>query len=237
MKSPIDVVKGKVIGYDPNTGEVTIKAVYTDWATMARRGYDTCLVQMVDKRPLSDKQRRSCYAMIGEIADYTGMGAEEAKTWMKLKFIAEDIQDTADKIFSLSNASMSLICAFQNFLVDFILSWDIPTGIPLLNMVDDIEHYVYGCLIHKKCCICGKPAVLHHWDRVGAGRDRKSIDHIGMRALPLCWDHHTECHMKPQEEFDANYHIRPVKIDKTIAKVYGLNTKDKKKGGKKDVTE
>lgn len=227
MKSPTDTVKGKIVDYNPTTGEVTIKASYSDWPTMAKREYKECLIQMVDSRPLSGKQRRSCYAMINEIADYTGMGSEEAKTWMKLKFITEDIQDTADKIFSLSNASMSLVCAFQSFLIDFILAWDIPTKVPLINMVDDVDQYVYSCLVHKKCCVCGKPAYLHHVDRIGAGNDRKKINHIGLRAEPLCFEHHTECHTKPQEEFDDYYHIKPVKIDKVIAKVYKLNTKDK----------
>lgn len=234
MKSAADTVKGKIVDYNPQTGEITIKAVYDDWITMTRREYKNCLIQFEDSRPLSAKQRKHCYAMIGEIADYTGMEQEEAKTWMKLKFLSEDFEGMADKIFSLSNASMSMICQFQNFLVDFILSWSIPTRIPLINMIDDVEQYVYSCLVHKKCCVCGRPAVLHHWDRVGAGNDRSEINHIGMRAEPLCFEHHTECHTKPQEEFDALYHLQPVRIDKTICKIYKLNSKGDKKGGKKD---
>ena len=225
MKTPVDTIKAKITDYNPDTGELTLKAVYTDLPTMLRREYKECIVQMVDSRPLSGKQRGNVYAMIHEIADYTGMGAEETKTWMKLKFITEDLQETADRLFSLSNAPMSLVCAFQNFLVDFILSWNIPTRKPLIEMVDDVEQYVYSCLIHKRCAVCGKPAYLHHVDRVGAGRDRKTINHIGLRAEPLCFEHHTECHTQPQEEFDALYHLKPVKIDKTIAKMYGLNTK------------
>lgn len=232
MKTPADTVKGQIVGYDPKTGEVTIKAAYTDWPTMAKREYRECLVQMVDSRPLSEKQRRSCYAMIREIADYTGMEVEEAKTWMKLKYLSEDFEGMADRIFSLANASMSLVCEFQAFLVDFILAWGIPTRKPLITMVDDVEQYIYSCLIHRKCCVCGKPAHLHHVDRVGAGNDRKAINHIGLRAEPLCFEHHTECHTKPQDEFDGYYHIKPVRIDKTIAKVYGLNVKNK--GGKND---
>lgn len=232
MKTSADTVKGRIVGYDPKTGEVTIKASYTDWPTMAKREYKECLVQMVDSRHLSDKQRRACYALIREIADYTGMGTEESKQWMKLKFLSEDFDGMAEKIFSLANASMSLVCQFQSFLIDFILSWDIPTNVPLISLVDDVEHYVYSCLVHKKCCVCGKPAYLHHVDRVGAGNDRKTINHIGLRAEPLCFEHHTECHTKPQEEFDAHYHLKPVKIDKVIAKVYGLNTKTK--GGLKN---
>ena len=223
MKSSVDVVKGRIVDYNPTTDEVTIKARYADWMTLTRREYKECLIQMIDSRPLSGKQRRACYAMIREISDYTGMGMEETKTFMKIKFVTEDLQQTADRIFSLSNASMSLVCEFQSFLIDLILSWDIPTRFPLIQMVDDVERYVYSCLIHRKCAICGKPAVLHHVDRVGRGRDRTKINHIGMRAEPLCWEHHAECHNKSQEEFDKLYHLSPVKIDKAVAKVYGLN--------------
>lgn len=230
MKTPVDTIKARITDYNPDTGEMTLKAVYTDVPTMLRREYKECIVQLVDSRPLSGKQRGNVYAMIGEIADYTGMGIEETKTWMKLKFITEDLQETADRLFSLSNASMSLVCAFQAFLCDFILSWDIPTKKPLIEMVDDVEQYVYSCLMHKRCAVCGKDAYLHHVDRVGAGRDRKTINHIGLRALPLCFDHHTECHTMPQEVFNDRYHLKPVRIDKPVAKMYGLNTKEKKTG-------
>lgn len=79
MKTPVDTVKGRIVDYDERTGEVTIKAVYDDWYTMAKRGYQVCLVQLVDSRPLSDKQRKACYAMLGEIADYTGQGKDPTK--------------------------------------------------------------------------------------------------------------------------------------------------------------
>ncbi len=223
MKSPIDIVRGRITNYDPRTQEVTIKAVYRDWPIMLKRGYKECNVQMIDSRPLSDKQRRTCYKLIREIANYTGMGIDPAKEYLKLKFLVEDIQETADKMFSLANAPMSLVCAFQRFLVDFILNWDIPCSFPLLDFVDDVGGYVYSCAVHKKCCICGKPAILHHYDRVGMGRDRQKIDHLGMKSEPLCWEHHTECHTMPQENFDAKYHLRPVVIDESIAKIYRLN--------------
>lgn len=36
----------------------------------------------------------------------------------------------------------------------------------------------------RKCAVCGRRAELHHVDRVGMGRDRREICHIGMQALP-----------------------------------------------------
>lgn len=223
MKTPIDTIKGKIVDYDPSTGELTIKAVYTDWPTMTRREYKECLLQMVDSRPLSDKQRRACYAMINEIADYTGMGPGSVKQWTKLKFLADDLGETADKIFSLSNAPMSLVCAFQSFLARLIIEFDIPTNFPLSKYVDDVQDYVYACAIHKKCCICGQSAEAHHWKRLGMGADRKKVNHIGLPIEPLCRLHHTQCHSTSQDDFDKLWHIGPVKVDKVIAKIYDLN--------------
>ena len=174
MKTPIDVVKGRIVDVDER-GTVTIKAHYDDWFTLTKREYKDCLVQMVDARPLSDKQRKACYALIREIAEYTGMGNDPTKEYMKLKFLADDLGETADKIFSLSNAPMSLVCAFQRFLVRFILDWDIPCRFSLLEFVDDIQDYIYSCLVNKKCVICGKHADLHHVDHVGIGSDRDEM--------------------------------------------------------------
>lgn len=224
MKSPIDTVVGRIVEYDPASGKMVIEANYPDWYTLINREYKKCLIQMVDNRSLSDKQRKACYAMLGEIADYTGMGMEEAKQWMKIKFIVEDLQQTADKLFSLSDSSMSLVCAFQKFLIDFILSWNIPTRFPLIEMVDDIGAYIYSCLKNKTCCVCGKHADLHHSEHaVGMGRNRKTIVHEGMVVLPLCREHHTEAHTIGKTRFKEKYHLNDgIPLDKALCRIYGL---------------
>ena len=230
MKSPSETVKGRIVGYDERTGELLIRARYDDWVTMTRREFKECLVQPIDSRPLSDKQRRACYALLREISDYTGMGQEQTKELMKLKFLAEELQETADRIFSLSNAPMSLVCAFQRFLVRFILDWDIPCNFPLLNFVDDINDFVYSCLVNKKCCVCGARADLHHVDRVGMGRNRNEIIHEGMKALPLCREHHNEVHAIGQDSFKQKYHLNDgIEVDRTIAKIYKLKTRKDEK--------
>lgn len=228
MKTPIDIVKGRIVGYDDKRQEVLIRAPYDDWHTMTKREYKNCLVQMVDNRPLSDKQRKMCYALLREISDYTGQGIDPTKEWMKLKFMTEDLEQTADKLFSLSNAPMSLVCAFQRFLIRFILEWDIPCSFSLLEYADDVADYIYHCLVTKHCCICGMPTDLHHIDRVGMGRDRNDIIHEGMEVLPLCREHHTEAHTMPDAEFFEKYHIPGgVTMDKTLCRLYGLKARKK----------
>ncbi|MBQ1779553.1 MAG: hypothetical protein IIZ93_15475, partial [Acidaminococcaceae bacterium] len=89
-------------------------------------------------------------------------------------------------------------------------------------LCDDIERYVYACLMNKKCAVCGKKTELHHYDHVGMGRNRREIDHIGMRAYPLCREHHEEIHLIGERAFDEKYHLVPIAIDQKIAKKYNL---------------
>lgn len=226
MKSPMETVRGRIVGYDERRQELLIRAPYDDWLTMTRRDYKEVLVQPIDSRPLSDKQRRMVYALLREISDYTGQGADATKEWMKIKFLTDDMEQTADKIFSLSSAPMSLVCAFQRYLIRFILEWDIPCSFPLLEYVDDVQDYIYSCLVNKKCCICGAPTDLHHVDRVGMGRDRTDIIHEGMEVLPLCREHHAEAHTMPDAAFFEKYHIPGgIVMDKTLCRLYGLKAR------------
>lgn len=230
MKTPIDVIKGTIVDWDERTQELTIKAHYDDINTMLRREYKDVSIQLHDSLPLSQEQRKMCYSLLNAIAEWAGNGRDETKQIMKYEFLIQHLEFVSEELFSLSNAPMSLVCCFQSFLVDFIISNGIPTKRPLIEYVDDIEQYVYSCMIHKQCCVCGKPAELHHWDKIGMGRDRNEVDQVGMKAMPLCRTHHTECHTIGQKEFDRAYYLSPVEIDKTILKIYGI-----KKGQKNNV--
>ena len=226
MKTPVDTVKGRIVGYDERTQELLIRAHYDDWYTMNKRGYKECLVQPIDSRPLSDRQRKMCYALLREISDYTGQDVHSAKEYLKLRFLADDFGETADRIFSLSNAPMSLVCAFQRYLVRFVVEYDIPCRVPLLEYVDDVPDYIYACLIAKKCCITGRPADLHHIDRVGMGRDRDDIIHEGMEVLPLSREMHQEAHTMGDREFFEKYHLPGgVVMDKTLCRIYKVKAK------------
>lgn len=229
MKKVIDRVKGKIVNYDERRGVVVIEAPYDDFVTMCRREYKEVEITMLDSRPLSDKQRRSCYAMLREIADWSGYEPDEIKDMMKYNFIGS-LVDTMST-FSLSNAPMSLVAAFQTFLARFIVAHDVPTRRPMLEYVDDIDDYVYACLIAKKCPICGKKADLHHYENIGMGRDRDTIVHEGMEVLPLCREHHTEVHTIGRDSFMKKWHLgdHGIVADKTICKLYKLNAKQRSK--------
>ena len=205
MKSPVDTVVGTIVDVDEH-GTMTIEAHYDDWPTLVKRGYRECRIELIDSRPLSSKQRRMCWAMVGEIAEWQGdmrsatgraLAREFVNDARKLDFLISELGENADKLFSLSNAPMSLVA-----------------------------DYVYSCLINKRCCICGRAADLHHVERVGMGRSRTEICHEGMEVLPLCWEHHTEAHTMPDEAFFERYHLNGgIQLDKTLCRLYGLKSK------------
>lgn len=191
----------------------------------ARQENKECYVDYIDSRPLSDKQRKMCYALINAIAEWSGSSTQDIKEIFKLQFMAEQVETLGDKIFSLSNASMSLVAEFQRFLIGFIIENDIPVKRPLLDYVDDIEHYTYMCLIHKKCAICGRKAELHHIDQIGMGNNRNEVEHIGREALSLCREHHEEIHRIGKQTFMDKYHLNGgIKIDETIKRIYKLRS-------------
>lgn len=196
-------------------------------AEFIRKNIKECYVDYIDSRPLSDKQRRMCYALTNPIAEWSGEDLEMVHLDRKFNFTmdrAEEFPELTEKLFSLSNASMSLIREYQKYLIKFILNNDIPTKRPLLEYVDDINDYVYSCLINKKCAVCGRrKAELNHVDTIGMGNDRTEVQHEGREAISLCTDHHKEYHTIGKASFFEKYHFNGgIKIDKTILKIYGL---------------
>lgn len=225
MKTPVDTLKGTIVSYDEKKGGFYVFVPYDDYFIMTKREYKECWVQFLDNRPLSDKQRRACYAFLTAISDHTGYELERTKEIMKSSFLGSQVNWLGDKTFSLADANMSLICAFERYLVRFILDWDIPCYFSLLKFVDDVPDYLYSCLVAKKCCICGRPSELHHVDRVGMGRNREDILHEGLEALPLCREHHTEAHTMPDADFFKKYHLDGgIILDKELCIKYGLKT-------------
>ena len=215
------MLRGKVVGLSED-GTATIKA-QVPLAQFLHREVKEVYVDMIDSRPLSDKQRRMCYALVKAIADWSGSGAEEVKEAFKLDFWAERVDTLSDKIFSLSNAPMSLVAELQRFLVAFILTHDVPTKRPLREYVDDIEAYTYLCLVRRKCAVCERRAELHHIDAVGMGNDRTEVQHEGREVMSLCREHHMELHTVGKAEFMTKYHLDGgVPCDRTIMKIYGL---------------
>lgn len=206
-------------------GTAVIKAKIPNIEQALRRGFLKVEIILWDGRRISPEQRRKCYALLGEIAEYTdgirtAETVDEQKRLLKMEFMLRRMEATERRMFSLADCDMSTAREFITYLIDFIIANDIPTRVPLIDNCDDIASYMYACTMHRKCAVCGKPADIHHCEgsRIGAGVDRAKIHQLGREVLPLCRVHHTELHAMPESAFIAKYHLQKVKLDEQLCK-------------------
>jgi len=214
------ILTGKIIESD-ETG-ITISAYFPDYL-IEKRHIKTVEINITDDRHINADQRRKIYATIRDISLYTGHNPEELKSIFKADYIAK----TGDPWFSLANVDMTTASSFLQHLIDFCLIWGISANDSYLDRSPDVGRYLYMCLATRTCSICGKRAEVHHSgeDRVGMGRNRLKISHLGLLATALCRVHHTEIHTKPEKEFFDKYHIWPIKLDEYLCKKLRLKVK------------
>lgn len=185
-----------------------------------------------DKRQISPEQRRHAWALVGDISaacGYLSAGDREMLNGdLKRKFLIDRMDElTAEAIkrFSLSDCDMTTARLYIDFLIEFCVEHGIPTRENLAEIAGDVTAYVYACAMRKVCAVCRRPGELHHIDRVGMGRNRDEIEHIGMEALPLCREHHMEAHQHGDPALMEKYHLQPITIDEKICRVYRLKGK------------
>lgn len=216
----MEIAPGKIV--DVVDGGLVVFVPYGDMEKIIKRQYNEVQVGLPDGRRISPEQRRKAYALMREIGEFYGYEQSEIKDVMKHDFVANHLKQLQRELFSLSDCDVTTAKEFISYLIDFILRNDIPTRVPLASLADDVDRYMYSCLMRRKCCICGQRADIHHWTRIGMGTNRKTVIHERMTLEPLCRGHHTECHTMAQEEFDERYHIKPIKATKEICKTLGL---------------
>ena len=208
----LDRIEGELTDYD---GEyLYYKVVAPPAYIVEKRQFETVEVTLTDSRSISAKQRAHAYALFRDCSLHTGHTPEEIKELLKYDFISRTGQDE----FSLSNCDMTTARLFIDHLVEFCLTYDIPCQDSLLDHAEDIARYLYLCLVHRKCALCGKRSEVHHVDAVGMGRNRKEIVHAGMRAMALCRKHHNEAHNTGQLTFNSKYKVFGIKLDEFLCK-------------------
>lgn len=232
----LDLVQGRITNVSPE-GVVTIQCNYPDWKTLTDRGYEAVVVQMLDSRVRTPKQLRSVYALIRIITDHF-CGSHKPDELEAIKYTLKSVYDqnariesyeesgltiAADKLFSMHDCPESLASEFLDFLINIMLKEGIPVQGTLAEYSDDIGKYLYACLRHKKCAVCGRESDLHHVEHVGMGRNRDEIIHEGMEVMPLCRGHHGECHAIGQQTFNDKYHLeRGVRLNAELCEIYNL---------------
>lgn len=167
-------------------------------------------IRFDDGRNISAEQRKKVYATIRDISDYTGYLPEEQKEWLKYLHIS----NTGCDYFSLSDCTMDTAREFINTILEYALENGVPLSEEAVNRTDDIGRYLYFCIMHKKCAVCGKPGEVHHEDAIGMGNDRRKVDDSNHKKICLCRLHHTKAHELGVIRFTEMY------------KVYGIVVKE-----------
>ena len=196
---------------------------------------------LIDGRMVSPQQRRKIFSLIHDIADYISGGGNSRNEIrstlraMQLNYLIDVADSEAVRfaltdnycrlqgidLFSLSPsnencASKELASDFIDWLVNLCVENAIPCMDTLLNRCEDIERYIYACVLHKRCAICGRKADIHEVETVGMGRNRRKIGHVGQLVEPICREHHDECGRIGQKSFDELYHMQAIRLDEKL---------------------
>lgn len=176
-------------------------------------------IRIDDGRRISSDQRKKIYALIKDIANHTGHHPEYLKEHMKYEFMMKEDRE----YFSLSNVDMTTARYFIESMLEFCFEWSIPISANTVVLAREINNYLYLCLKHRKCAVCGEKADIHHHEHlVGMGMDRNKHDHINSKYIALCRAHHNECHTLGHKTFEEKYKIHAIKLNEQSIKRLGI---------------
>lgn len=182
-------------------------------------------VRFDDGRTISNEQRKKIYASIRDIANWNGEVPEYMKEYLKYDYCIR----SGEEYFSLSTCSMDLARDFITHIIDFVLEHNIPLSDIAINRTEDIDKYLYSCLKYRRCCITGKPnAEVHHvtGSRVGMGRSRVKISHLGLELIALSSEWHKKVHIEGEVDIFNAYKIYGIKLDKQTLIDLGMKAED-----------
>jgi hypothetical protein len=212
------IATAKIVGYD---GDVLyVKPLVAIERELLQKNVDVIEIRLTDGREISAEQRKKIFAMVRDIANWSGDEPECIRKFTEFEYRLQNGLEP----FSLSDCDKSTARNYITYLIDFCFRHSVPTRDTLLNRTDDIDKYLYSCLEHRKCAVCNDRADVHHIDAIGMGRDRATINHCGMEAIALCRKHHQEAHTRGQIFFDA-YHIYGIRLDKYLCEKLNLKTR------------
>ncbi len=210
-------VRGKILSVDNDVITVRVCADAQTWCI--DHNAKTVEVRLDDGRTITADQRRKIYATMRDIAEWSGDMPDAIKAYFKWSFCG----DSEHEDFSLSDVDRETASEFLTYLIDFCIQNGVPCSDPLWDRCEDIERYMYACVMTRTCCITGKKnAQIHHYDRVGM-RSRDNICHVGMRVVPLSADLHTMVHYSGgEDEFYKQHHIEPIALTEKMCKFLKL---------------
>lgn len=134
---------------------------------------------------------------INRLEEFKDKSIGEELEVVKMEYV-KSIQDflLLDDNFSLALALMSKegYQKFIRFLFDFMQEQQIPFRREIVELMQeqDDEYYLFQCLKHKVCYICGKRGTIHHVEQVGSNGYKSDFGQLNYTCL--CPEHHAQTH-------------------------------------------
>lgn len=219
------ITAADVVGYDGQL--LTVRPEVDILRELMQKDAAQIEIVLLDGRTITGEQRKKIFAIVGDIAKWSGHDPEYLRRLLTWDFAGSH----GRPLFSLSPsgadaADMSTAREFIDYLIDFCLYHDIPASKPMVQYADDVDRYLYRCLEHRRCAVCGRRAEVHHVNRIGMGRDREEIVHEGLLAAALCRVHHDMAHRGERNFFEVN-HIHGIPLDGYLCQKLGLKKEEK----------
>lgn len=166
---------------------------------------------VVDPNSITGKQRKKIFALVNDIEAHTGQPRD---------YMREMFQDYVkfnygyQNRISLANCSRTLAKQIIEVIIVWVFLHDIPLNYKTSDLMKNDKQFLYWSTINRTCVICGAVnADLAHYETVGRGRNRKTINHYNNKVLALCRKHHTEQHQIGMDTFNSKYHLQDSWVD------------------------
>jgi len=182
------ILKGYISEYDGKV--LTVIAPFEDGGILERPEIHECEIYLHDGRQISPDQRNKIFALVGDITE-----------WMS-GF------DRRRMVFNETLTAMQL-----NYLIEIspeTVRRQLTQNYCRLNHID-----LFSLAARSEDTIDMSTA-RDEVDRVGNGRNRRQIHHLGQRVQPLCRKHHDEVDAIGQQSFDRKYNVTWIKLDEHL---------------------
>lgn len=175
-----------------------------------------------DPRRFNTKQRALYRALLNDIYAWSGENTDMLHEWFKEEYMIKYFKpiSTADN----SKSTISDLNQLIEIVIEFMFVWNVPfkKGYELLPTNEN--YYLYQCIKHRKCAVCGSHSDIHHVDAVG-NQKRSTVDHRELKVISICRKHHNEAHNLGNTEFLKRYKLRGIKVDGDTLFKLGIMTK------------
>lgn len=172
---------------------------------LMKNGYNlNADVTVPDNKLISIDQRKKIFALCRDIELHWGEPVEASRQLFQLELA---MTNSYERI-SLRDCSKKVASELIELIIAFMFHHQIPMRVETSKLLQGDKAMLYWATVNRNCVICGEQkADLAHYETVGRGMNRKTMDHHGKHVLALCRKHHNQQHTIGIKSFDDLYHL------------------------------